>query len=68
MGLWLERRDEKGNLIDRAPCTDGHFIFPVEEGQEALVLSVKQAQELARHSNGLPPEKRDWVLRVDFGD
>lgn len=72
MGLWLEHRDEKGNLIDRGQFFGGQVVMPLMgagDGTEAaLTLTLKQAQELAKMSNGLPAEKRDWVLRVKFSD
>lgn len=71
MGLWLEHRDEKGNLVDRARFFGG-IVMMMEmsdgDSEEPLVLSVKQAQELAKMSSHLPAGKRDWTLRIDFGD
>lgn len=68
MALWLEHRDEKGDLLDQVPCTDKRFIFAPDDSGESLVLSIDQARELCRPSNGLPFEKRDWVLRLSFAD
>lgn len=68
MALWLEHRDDKGTLIDRAQFSGGQVImheltdFAYQDGP--LVLSMNEARQLARVSSHLPVEKRDWVLRI----
>lgn len=64
MGLWLEHR-ENGQLISSEQFASGTVaVPPTEEGGEPMVLTIEQAQMLARPSNGLPAERREWVLRV----
>lgn len=70
MGLWLEHRDEKGNLIDRARFYDGEveMLGLVEvhgDGStSAPTFTLKEAMGLCKPSAHLPVEKRDWALRV----
>ncbi len=67
MALWLEHRDDKGSLIDRAQFNGGQVILHemMDFAQEGpLVLSLNEARQLAKVSSHLPVEKRDWVLRI----
>lgn len=72
MGLWLEHRDEKGNLLDRAQFLSGsatlyHLCEVNGDGStQAPTFTIKQAVELCKLSAHLPVEKRDWALRVEF--
>lgn len=75
MGLWLEHRDEKGQLIDRA-CFQGGVVVMSNlteffDGMDAGVsptFTIKDAIALAKLSAYLPVEKRDWALRVESDD
>ena len=62
MGLWLEHRDEKGTLIERERFVGG-VVSLVEHD-----LTLQQAVELCKLSAYLPSEKRDWALRIGFGE
>jgi hypothetical protein len=72
MGLWLEHRDEKGTLLDRAQFRDGivelvHLVEVNGDGSTSCpTFTVKQAVDLAKLSSFLPPERRDWALRISF--
>lgn len=75
MGLWLEHRDEKGNLIDRGRFFGGRVIMAnlveyIDGGSTEVIpeFTLREAQELCKPSNGLPLERRDWVLRISFDD
>jgi hypothetical protein len=67
MGLWLEHRDESGNLIDRGRFLGGTVTL-YEMAEEPLTVSADQAMKLAKLSSHLPVEKRDWVLRIVSDD
>ncbi len=74
MGLWLEHRDDKGNLIERARFYSGHVeMLSLAEihgdgSTSAARFSLKEGIELAKPSSHLPADKRDWALRVAFDD
>jgi hypothetical protein len=79
MGLWFEHRDESGKLIDRVRFIDGHatleslheFVGFAPDGEERwkpFIVSIKDSVALARTSNYLPLEKREWVLRIGFDE
>lgn len=75
MGLWLEHRDAKGQLTDRARFSEGSVTMTnltefIEGGDTGVSPSftIAEAVSLAKASAGLPPERREWVLRVSFAD
>jgi hypothetical protein len=61
MGLWLEYR-ENGVLTEREPFVEGVAEFV------AAPYTIAQAVQLAKLSAHMPVEKRDWSLRIVFGD
>lgn len=73
MGLWLEHRDDKGKLIERARFLNGsvtlsQLVEITDEGStEEVCFSLKEAIALAKTSSHLPVERRDWSLRIGFG-
>lgn len=62
MGLWLEHRDDKGQLIEREPVLGGMAEFAFEQ------IPIQEALARAKASAGMPLEKREWALRLSFGD
>lgn len=62
MALWLEHRDDKGQIVDRAQFFDGLAVG------SSFSFSLEQARQLARVSVHSPLEQRDWVLRIGFDD
>lgn len=62
MALWLEHRDENGELVFRGRFVSGSVDSPLDHEP----LSVGQAIQLAKLSAHQPLlEKRAWALRVD---
>ena len=62
MGLWLEYRDIEGRLIERERFSNGVVPFVARD------IPLEEAVKLARLSSHLPVEKREWVLRIGFGE
>lgn len=72
MALWLEHRDDKGTLIERARFLNGsvtllQLIEITDEIVDGVCFSLKEAIALAKTSAHLPVERRDWSLRIDLG-
>lgn len=78
MGLWLEHRDEDGRLTDRVRFAGGHAtletvqeLLSFKDGVEEwkpMTVSVKDAMNLSRPFSHMPPEKRQWALRIGFDE
>lgn len=78
MGLWLEHRDNEGKLTDRVRFSRGFAtlenvqeLLSFKDGVEEwkpMTVSIKDAMNLSRPLSHMPPEKREWALRIGFGE
>ncbi len=64
MGLWLEHRTN-GVLDIRERFING-WVATLESDE--CDGSLEHARQLARKSADQPLEKREWVLRIGFGE
>lgn len=58
MGLWLEQRDENGQLLAAI-----RFINGVADS-----ITIAEARDVCRVTAHLPIAKRAWALRIRFGE
>lgn len=63
MGLWLERRDEKGNLVFRGKFHGGQVVGHLDNA-----MSIEDVMRLVKPSAHLPLAQREWTLRVGSDD
>lgn len=62
MALILEQRgDTKPRVTTATPCHNGMFSLDHD-----YAITIAQARELCRLSNGLPLEERAFVFRIGF--
>lgn len=64
MGLWLEHRTN-GVLDYREKFVSGIVWHGIRNECDG---TIESARKLARQSNDQPLEKREWVLRIGFGE
>jgi hypothetical protein len=65
MALWLEHRNDKGELLECVRFIGGRTTVCIDADSD-LELTVDEGRRLAQLSNHLPLDKREWVLRIDF--